>query len=105
MEPAPQSTSPLPPTPTGPVAPPPVPPDLTGRTLGDYHLLRSLGQGGMGQVYLAEQISLKRKVALKMLRPETAANPVAVARFEQEAKAVAQLNHANIVQVYQTGEV
>ncbi len=42
--------------------------DLTGRTLGDYRLLRRLGQGGMGQVYLAEQISRKRKVAVKVLR-------------------------------------
>lgn len=79
--------------------------DLTDRTLGDYHILRQLGQGGMGQVYLAEQISLKRKVALKLLRPETANNPVALARFQNEAEAVARITHANIVQVYQIGQV
>jgi len=84
---------------------PPAAPDLTGRTLGDYRVLRCLGQGGMGQVYLAEQASLKRKVALKILRPETASNPVALARFEQEATAVARLSHANIVQVYAFGAI
>jgi serine/threonine-protein kinase len=79
--------------------------DLTGRTLDDYHVLRKLGQGGMGQLYLAEQVSLKRKVALKILRPELAANPTALQRFEAEAKAVAQATHANIVQVYAIGQV
>jgi serine/threonine-protein kinase len=78
--------------------------DLTGRTLGDFQLLRLLGEGGMGQVYLAEQISLKRRVALKLLRAELSGNEVSRRRFEGEAKAVAQLTHANIVQVYQVGE-
>lgn len=78
--------------------------DLTGRTLGDFQVLRKLGQGGMGQVYLAEQLSLKRKVALKILRPDLAANPTALKRFKQEAEAVARLTHANIVQVYQSSE-
>src|SRR5207249_2848436 len=75
-------------------------PDLTGRTLGDYHVLRRLGRGGMGEVYLAEQRSLKRKVALKILRGDLAANPIALKRFQQEAEAVAKATHANIVQVY-----
>jgi serine/threonine-protein kinase len=79
--------------------------DLTGRVLADYQILRRLGQGGMGQVYLAEQISLKRKVALKLLRPELAANPTALQRFKAEAEAVARATHANIVQVYMIGEV
>jgi serine/threonine-protein kinase len=80
----------------------PSPPDidLTGRTLGDFHVLRKLGQGGMGQVYLAEQISLKRKVALKILRPEMASNPTALQRFKTEAEAVARVTHASIVQIY-----
>jgi tRNA A-37 threonylcarbamoyl transferase component Bud32 len=78
--------------------------DLTGRTLADFRILRHLGQGGMGQVYLAEQISLKRKVALKILRPETAADPTSLQRFKAEATAVAQATHANIVQVYAIGE-
>jgi serine/threonine-protein kinase len=80
------------------------PPDLSGKTLGDYVLLRRLGQGGMGQVYLAEQVSLKRKVALKLLRADLAADAVALQRFRIEAEAVARVNHANIVQVYALGE-
>src|ERR1700674_154698 len=79
-------------------------PDLTGQTLGDYRVLRRLGQGGMGQVYLAEQVSLKRKVALKLLKPELASNPTSLARFKKEAEAVAQATHANIVQIYFIGE-
>src|SRR2546423_3534077 len=95
-----QST--LPPSPPGPNGPDL---DLTGRTLGDFHVLRRLGQGGMGQVYLAEQVSLKRKVALKILRPDLASNPSSLQRFKKEAEAVAQATHANIVQVYAIGEV
>jgi serine/threonine-protein kinase len=79
-------------------------PDLTGRTLRDYLVLRKLGQGGMGQVYLAQQASLKRKVALKFLRPDLAANPVSLQRFRNEAEAVAKATHANIVQVYAIDE-
>jgi serine/threonine protein kinase len=78
--------------------------DLTGHTLADFHVIRRLGQGGMGQVYLAEQISLKRKVALKILRSETAADPTSLHRFKAEATAVAQATHANIVQIYAIGE-
>jgi serine/threonine-protein kinase len=74
--------------------------DLSGRRVADFQVLRKLGQGGMGQVYLAEQISLKRKVALKILRPELAASPEALKRFKAEAEAVARITHANIVQVY-----
>jgi serine/threonine protein kinase len=75
-------------------------PDLTGTTLGDFHILRRLGQGGMGHVYLAEQLSLKRKVALKLLRPDVASNGTALQRFKAEAENLARLTHANIVQVY-----
>src|SRR5690349_10642706 len=77
--------------------------DLTGKTLGDFHILNRLGQGGMGQVYLAEQRSLQRKVALKILRPELAADRTALERFKAEATAVARVPHANIVQVYTVG--
>ncbi|VTR98698.1 serine threonine protein kinase : Putative serine/threonine protein kinase OS=Gemmata sp. Wa1-1 PE=4 SV=1: Pkinase [Gemmata massiliana] len=79
-------------------------PDLTGRTLGDFHILRRIGAGGMGQVYLARQTSLKREVALKLLRDELNANLTALARFQAEAQAVAKLNHPNIVHIHQIGE-
>src|SRR5713226_2385772 len=79
-------------------------PDWSGRSLGDFHLLRRLGQGGMGQVYLAEQISLKRKVAIKTMRTDLAVSAVSLQRFKAEAEAIARLNHANIVQVYAIGE-
>jgi serine/threonine-protein kinase len=79
-------------------------PDLTGRILGDYRLLRRLGGGGMGQVYLAEQLSLKREVALKLIRSDLQDTETARKRFQAEAEAVARLNHPNIVQIYQLGE-
>src|SRR5580700_3361063 len=79
-------------------------PDLTGRTLGDYQILRRLGVGGMGHVYLARQLSLKREVALKLLRDDLNNNPTALMRFQAEAEAVAKLNHPNIVHIHQMGE-
>lgn len=83
----------------------PVSPDVdrTGRVLGEFKLLRLIGQGGMGQVYLAEQLSLKRHVALKLLKPELAASEKSLQRFKAEAEAVARATHANIVQVYAIG--
>src|SRR6516162_2945435 len=68
--------------------------DLTGRTISDFQILRRLGSGGMGDVYLAEQLSLKRKVALKILRPDLAANVTSLARFKSEAHAIARVTHA-----------
>jgi serine/threonine-protein kinase len=79
-------------------------PDLTGRVLGDYQLLRRLGTGGMGQVYLARQLSLKRDVAVKLLRNDLSTNATALKRFQAEAEAVAKLNHPNIVHIHQIGE-
>jgi eukaryotic-like serine/threonine-protein kinase len=78
--------------------------DLSGKTLGDFRLLRRLGQGGMGQVYLAEQTSLRRPVALKILKSELAFDSTSLKRFKAEAEAVARATHANIVQVYAFGE-
>jgi len=77
------------------------PRDLSGLRLGGYRLLRRLGSGAMADVYLAEQASLSRAVALKVLRPETAARPNAVLRFTQEARAAAGLVHGNIVQIHE----
>src|SRR3954452_6995367 len=77
--------------------------DLTGVTLGDFQVERLLGRGGMGEVYLARQISLNRSVALKVLRPDLLTKPAYLARFEAEATAVAKLNHPNIVTIYTLG--
>jgi serine/threonine protein kinase len=75
--------------------------DLAGRTLAGYRLLRLLGSGGMAHVYLAEQESLQRHVAVKLLRQSTLAHPAAVERFMQEARAAASLAHGNIVQIHE----
>jgi serine/threonine-protein kinase len=88
----------------GATPPRPGPPDLSGQTFGEFFILRRIGQGGMGQVFLAEQLSLKRKVALKFLRPDLAANPTALLRFRTEAEAMARVSHPHIVQVYAVGE-
>lgn len=77
------------------------PDDLSGKRLGGYRLLRRLGSGAMADVYLAEQASLSRAVAVKVLRPETAVRPSAVLRFTQEARAAAGLVHGNIVQIHE----
>jgi eukaryotic-like serine/threonine-protein kinase len=77
--------------------------DLSGRQLGDFQLLRRLGRGAMADVYLAEQIRLKRRVAVKILRPELADDRTYLQRFQLEAQAAASLVHANIVQVYEVG--
>ncbi len=71
-----------------------------GAALGHYTILRKLGSGGMGDVYLAQDTTLARQVALKMVRPDVAADPARRARFEAEARAVAALNHPNIVTVH-----
>jgi eukaryotic-like serine/threonine-protein kinase len=77
--------------------------DLTGVTLDDFHVQKLLGCGGMGEVYLATQISLNRPVALKVLKSDFALNPTYLGRLKTEATAVAKLNHANIVHVYTLG--
>lgn len=69
-----------------------------------YHVLSKLGAGGMGEVFLAEDVELERKVALKVLPPALAANDENVRRFIKEAKAASALNHPNILTVYDTGQ-
>ena len=78
---------------------------------GDYELLEILGQGGMGIVYKARQLTANRLVALKLIRPEylsrfmPAARQTALARFDNEAKAAARLEHDHVVTVYDVGQV
>ncbi len=79
--------------------------DLSGRTLGDYRVLRRLGHGAMAEVYLAEQSSLRRQVALKVLTEDRANDEIYVQRFHREARAAAALVHANIVQIYEVGQI
>ena len=78
---------------------------MVGQRLGDYQILRRLGRGGMSIVYLAEQKSLKRRVAFKVLKPELAKDSVYVRRFHKEAQAAASLVHSNIVQIYEVGAI
>src|SRR5262245_28769407 len=71
-----------------------------GLVLGVYKILRPLGQGGMGVVYLGEHTSLQRRVALKVLPAKLAQDPVTVERFMREARATAALDHPNIVRLH-----
>src|SRR5437899_6349153 len=77
---------------------------IVGRQLGDFEIIRELGRGGMGIVYEARQVSLNRKVALKVLSGGLGLTSKAVQRFHREAEAAAKLHHTNIVPVYTTGE-
>ena len=75
-----------------------------GEMLGHYRIQAALGSGGMGEVYLAEDTRLNRKVALKLLPPHFTVNPDRVRRFEREARAASALNHPNIVTIYEIGQ-
>ncbi len=71
---------------------------------GDYEILGKLGEGGMGVVYLARQVPLRRIVALKMLPAEMARDPVRVARFRREITALGKCDHPNVVKIFASGE-
>jgi eukaryotic-like serine/threonine-protein kinase len=73
---------------------------MIGKTLGHYRVVQELGRGGMGEVYLADDLNLNRKVALKFLPEIFTGDPERMARFEREAKLLASLNHPNIAAIY-----
>ena len=76
-------------------------PDAGG--LGQYRLIERLGRGGMGEVYLAEHRLLRRRCAVKLIRPDKAGDDAALARFELEARMTARLSHWNTVAVHDFG--
>jgi serine/threonine-protein kinase len=76
---------------------------LAARRLGQYQLKQRLGAGGMGEVYLAEHVLLRRPCAIKLIRPERAGDPTNLSRFEREVRATATLTHPNTVEVLDYG--
>ena len=78
--------------------------DLVGRTLGDrYRILSRMGQGGMGSIYLAEHVTLGKRMAVKVLRPEYSRDEELLDRFQHEARAASQIGQENIVEVFDFG--
>ncbi len=73
---------------------------MIGKTLSHYKVLEKIGQGGMGTVYRAQDTTLDREVAIKVLPEQFTKDPQRLARFEREAKLLASLNHPNIAAIY-----
>jgi len=79
--------------------------DLVGQVLADrYHITKKLGEGGMGQVYLAEHVKMGRKSAIKVMNPSMVNDPDALARFNREALNASRISHPNICAIYDFGE-
>ncbi len=76
-----------------------------GQSIGPYKIVDLLGEGGMGEVYLAEDTRLRRKIALKLLPAQFTINSERLRRFEQEARAISALNHPNIVTIHEIGRL
>ena len=77
---------------------------FSGEMIGDYRLIKELGRGGMGTVYLAYDTRLGRQAALKLLPSHLVNNPERVRRFQREARAASALNHPNIITIYDFGQ-
>jgi serine/threonine protein kinase len=106
--PAPEPAPQVPPAPPAPAESAPVEPGdrlSAGRMFGGYELVAKIGQGGMGEVYKARQVSLDRVVAIKILAKALYDNEEFIKRFEREAKAIARITHPNIVGVYDFGQI
>jgi len=79
--------------------------DLVGQVLADrYHIMKKLGEGGMGQVYLAEHVKMGRRSAIKVMNPSMVHDPEAVARFNREAANASRISHAHVCAIYDFGE-
>ncbi len=77
---------------------------LVGQEIGTYKIEKLLGAGGMGEVYLAHETKLNRRVALKILPWQFVADAERASRFEREAHALSALNHPNLITIYEVGE-
>ena len=79
--------------------------DLVGQVIADrYHIIKKLGEGGMGAVYLGEHVKMGRKSAIKVMNPGMAADPDAISRFNREASNASRISHPNVCQIYDFGE-
>jgi serine/threonine-protein kinase len=79
--------------------------DLVGQVVADrYHIIKKLGEGGMGAVYLGEHVKMGRKSAIKVMNPSMANDPDAISRFNREASNASRISHPNVCQIYDFGE-